>query len=70
VNWTVRAAFGLFLAAAAILVAQLWSHFLDPDTFVRTMITLGVAFAVVIAWNLVLRERRDSARLRDKNRLD
>jgi hypothetical protein len=70
VSWTVRAAFGLFLAAAVILVAQLWSHFLDPDTFVKTMITLGVAFAVIVAWNLVLRERRDSARLRDKSRLD
>src|SRR5208283_5287192 len=68
-NWTVAAAFGLFLIGAAAALAQLWLRIWDPETFVKVMITLGVLLAVVIVWNLVQRERRDSARLRDKSKL-
>ena len=54
---------------AAVALAQLWLRFWDPETFAKVMITLGVLLAVVIAWNLVQRESRDSARLRDKSKL-
>ena len=68
-NWTVPAGFGLFLLAAAAALAQLWLRLWDPETFAKVMITIGVLFAVVIAWSLVQRERRDSASLRDKSKL-
>ena len=68
-NWTIPAGFGLFLLGAAAFLAQLWLRLWDPETFAKVMITIGVLFAVVIAWSLVQRERRDSARLRDKSKL-
>jgi H+/Cl- antiporter ClcA len=69
-NWTVAVAFGIFVAGAALALAQLWLRFLDPETFMKSLISLGIALGVVIAWNLVQRERRDAARLRDTNKLD
>ena len=68
-NWALGAAFGLFLAGAAAALAQLWLRVWDPETFAKLMITAAVLLAVVIAWGLLQRERRDTARLRDKNRL-
>ncbi len=68
-NWTLGAAFGLFLAGAAAALAQLWLQVWDPETFIKLMITDGVLFVVVVAWGMIQRERRDTARLRDKNRL-
>jgi hypothetical protein len=69
-NWTVPAGFGLFLAGATVALTQLWLRVLDPETFAKVMITFGVLLALVVAWGLVLRERRDAAKLKDKNRLD
>ena len=69
-NWTVPAGFGLFLIGAAALLAQLWLRVWDPETFGKLMITLGVLLAVVIAWHLVQRERKDSARTRNLNKLE
>ena len=69
-NWTVPAGFGLFLIGAAAVLAQLWLRVWDPETFAKVMITLAVLLAVVLAWHLVQRERRDSARRRDLNRLE
>lgn len=69
-TWTVPAAFGLFLLAAAAVLAQLWLQAWSPDTFVKVMITLGVLLAVVVAWHLVARERRDTARTRKLDKLD
>jgi hypothetical protein len=68
-NWTIGAAFGLFLAGAAAALAQLWLQVWDPETFAKLMITDGVIFAVVVAWGVIQREKRETARLRDKNRL-
>ncbi len=68
-NWTIPAGFGLFVLGAAVALAQLWLRFWNPETFVKVMITIGVLLAVIIAWNLVQRERRDSASLRDKSKL-
>ena len=69
-NWTTLAAFALFIAWAAIGLAQLWFQLWSPDTFLKLMITDGVLIAIVIAWSLLLREKREAARLRDKSRLD
>ncbi len=69
-NWTVPAAFGLFLVGAAAGLAQLWLQVFSPDAFVKVMITLGVLFAVVVAWHLVARERRDTAETRKLDKLD
>ena len=68
-NWTVPAGFGLVLAGAAAGLAQLWLRVWDPETFMKLMITLGVLLAVVLAWYLLMREKRDSETMRDKGRL-
>jgi hypothetical protein len=68
-NWTVPTAFALFLVGATIGLGQLWLRLWPPDTFIKIMITVGVLFVVVIAWNLVARERRDNAKTRDRSRL-
>jgi hypothetical protein len=69
-NWTVPASFGLFLIGAAAGLAQLWLRVWDPETFIKVMITLAVLLSVVIAWHLVQRERKDSAKTRDLNKLE
>ena len=69
-NWTVPTGFGLFLIGAGAALAQLWLRVWDPETFVKVMITLGVLLAVVVAWHLVQRERKDSARTRDLSKLE
>ena len=68
-NWTIPAGFGLFLAGAAAGLAQLWFGIWDHETFVKLMITVGVLLVIVLAWNLVVRERRDSAKIRDRSKL-
>jgi membrane protein implicated in regulation of membrane protease activity len=68
-NWTVPTGFGLFLAGAAAGLAQLWLRLWDPETFVKLMITLSVLLALVLAWNLVVRERRDSEKIRDRSKI-
>ena len=65
-NWTIPIGFGLFLIGAAAVLAQLWLSVLDPQTF----ITLGVLLAVDIAWHVVARERTETRRTRDLNKLD
>jgi hypothetical protein len=67
-NWTIPAGFGLFLAGAAAGLAQLWFRVWDHETFVKLMITVGVLLVIVLAWNLVVRERRDSAKIRDRSK--
>jgi hypothetical protein len=69
VNWTVPVGFGLFLAGAAAGLAQLWLRLWDPETFMKLIITDGVLLAIVLAWNLVVRERRDSEKIRDRSKL-
>jgi hypothetical protein len=69
-NWTVSTGFGLVLAGAAVGLSQLWFRLWAPETFMKLIITLGVLLAVVLAWNLAARERRDSERLRQRGRLE
>jgi len=68
-NWTVPTGFGLFLIGAVIGLAQLWLRLWEPETFVKLMITVGVLLAIVIVWNLVVREKRESAKIRDSKKL-
>ncbi len=67
-NWTASVGFVLLLLGVVAALAQLWLNFWSPEIFLKVMITIGVLLAVVIGWNLVLRERRDTARLRDKGK--
>ena len=65
-RWTIPAAFGLFVAGAAVSLAQLWLRLFDAETFTKLIVTIGILFGLVIAWGLVLRERRDSAAARNR----
>ncbi len=68
-NGIVGAAFALFLAGAAAALAQLWLRVWDPETFIKLMITDGVLLVVALVWAMIQGERRETARLRDRNRL-
>ncbi len=65
-RWTVPAAFGLFVAAAAVGLVQLWLRPFDAETFTKLIATIGILLALVIAWGLVIRERREAKAARDR----
>jgi len=69
-NWAVPVGFALFLVGAALGLAQLWLCLWAPETFFKLMTTVGVLLMIVLAWNLVLRETRDAAKLRNRRELD
>ncbi len=50
-------------------LAQLWLRVWDPETFIKLMITDGVLLVVALVWAMIQGERRETARLRDRNRL-
>ncbi len=62
-------AFGLFLIGIALGLAQLWGQVFAPETFLKLAITDGALFVVVVAWMVIVRERRESERLRKDRRL-
>jgi uncharacterized membrane protein YcjF (UPF0283 family) len=64
------AGFALFVAGAAVALAQLWLQLWSPETFVKLMATDGVLFALVVAAAFILRERRETEQLRSRKRLD
>jgi hypothetical protein len=59
-------AFALFLVGAALFLAQLWLQPWSPDLFLKLAATDGVVFVVAVVVAFVLRERRESARLRNR----
>ena len=66
---SLAAAFLLFLAGVGAGLAQLWFRVWDPDTFVKIMITDVALFVVVLAWRVVARERRETQRIRNPEKL-
>jgi uncharacterized membrane protein YcjF (UPF0283 family) len=62
--------FALFVMGAFVALAQLWLQLWSPETFIKLMATDGVLLAVVAAAAFILRERRETERLRNRNRLD
>lgn len=64
------AGFVLVVAGAAALLAQVWLQLWSPEMFLKLMMTDGVLLALVVAAAFVLRERRETERLRDRKRLD
>ncbi len=62
-------AFGLFLIGVALGLAQLWGQVFAPETFLKLAITDGALFVVIVAWMVIVRERRESERLRKDRRL-
>jgi hypothetical protein len=62
--------FALFVAGAAVFLAQLWLQPWSPETFLKLMATDGVLLAITIVGAFVLRERRSTDRLRNRKDLD
>jgi hypothetical protein len=62
-------AFGLFLIGVALGLAQLWGQVFAPETFLKLAIADGALFVVIVAWMVIVRERRESERLRKDRRL-
>ncbi len=62
--------FALFVAGAAVFLAQLWLQPWSPETFLKLMATDGVLLAITIVGAFVLRERRSTERLRNRKDLD
>jgi len=63
-------AFALFLAGAVLFLAQLWLQVWPPETFFKLAATDGVLFAVAVVVAFLVRERRESERLRKNRELD
>ena len=63
-------AFALFLAGAALFLAQLWLQVWLPETFLKLAATDGVLFVVAVVVAFLARERRESERLRNNRELD
>ena len=62
--------FAVFLVGAAMFLAQLWLQPWSPETFLKLIVTDGVALAIVVIGGFALRERRESERLRNRQDLD
>jgi len=62
--------FAAFLIGAGLFLAQLWLQVWSPETFVKLILTDGVALAITIAFGFVMRERRETERLRNRRDLD
>jgi len=70
VNASLAVGFGLFLLGVAFGLAQLWLQIWTPETFLKLAVTDGALVVVALAWGFVVRERRESERLRKDKRLD
>jgi len=62
--------FGLFILGVLIGLAQLWFAVWTADTFVKLVITDGAALAIVLAWSVFARERRDFDNIRRGGKLE
>ena len=62
--------FVVFLVGAALFLAQLWLQPWTPETFLKLIVTDGVALAIVVIGGFALRERRESEILRNRQDLD
>ncbi len=62
--------FAAFLIGAGLFLAQLWLQIWSPETFLKLILTDGVALAVTIAFAFIMRERRETERLRNRRDLD
>jgi uncharacterized membrane protein YcjF (UPF0283 family) len=62
--------FALFLVGTGLFLAQLWLQPWSPETFLKLIVTDGIALAITIAFAFVLRERRETERLRNRRDLD
>ena len=69
-NFAGIAAFALFLIGAGLFLAQLWLQPWSPDLFLKLTATDGVLFAIALVVAFLLRERRESERLRNRRELD
>jgi hypothetical protein len=62
--------FAVFLVGAVLFLAQLWLQPWSPETFLKLILTDGVALAIVVIGGFALRERRETERLRNRQDLD
>ena len=62
--------FGLFILGVLIGLAQLWFTPWTVDTFAKLLITDGAALAIVLAWSIFARERRDMENIRRGGKLE
>ena len=60
----------IFVLGAMISLAQLWFSPFDVEVFVKTMITLGVIFVVVLGITLVKKEYIENKKMKDSGHID
>ncbi len=61
---------GLFIAAALLMLLQLWFSPFDAETFSKLLITLGIVFVVVLGITLVRREYAEEKKMKDDGYID
>lgn len=60
----------IFVLAALLSLIQMWFSPLGTESFVKTLITLGVLFVVVLGITLVRREYIEDKKMKDSGYLD
>ncbi|MEH6565799.1 MAG: hypothetical protein V7756_10790 [Halopseudomonas sp.] len=60
----------LFVAGCALSIIQLWFAPLEPDTFFKVLVTLGILFVISLAVTLVTREYLQDKELRKNGFID
>jgi len=61
---------GLFVAAALLILLQLWFTPLSGETFTKLLITLGILFVIVLGIVLVRREYAEEKKMKDDGYID
>ena len=60
----------LFVLAAGLFLLQMWFSIMEAESFVKTMVTLGVLFVVALGVTLVKKEYVDEKKMKDSGYID
>ena len=60
----------LFVVGALLFLVQLWFEPMAAEVFIKILITLGVAFVVVLGASLARKEYIENKKMKDSGYLD
>lgn len=60
----------LFVLGVVLTLLQMWFSFMEPDLFMKTIITVGAFFVVALAISLVFKEYLSEKEMKKKGYID
>lgn len=60
----------LFILAVLLTLLQLWFTIMDPELFVKTLITIGAFFVIALVVTLVFKEYLSEKEMKKKGYID